>query len=97
MGLTIILEGEDGRQIQALKGELRCSSQDLNRDDLKILKYVDLYGDTTYNSLQLDDLISDLHQLKLSLPDQGTFIEEIIELAKTSKRKVHTYLKFYGD
>jgi hypothetical protein len=97
MGLTIILEGEDGRQVHALEGELYCTSQDLYENDFKILKYVDLYGNTTFNRMQLDDLIDDLSSLEIRLPMQSSFIKEVIELAKSSKERVHTYLKFYGD
>jgi hypothetical protein len=97
MGLTIILEGEDGGQVHALTEELYCSPQDLYGNNFKILKYIDLFGDTTFNRIQLDDLIDDLLQLQLLLPEQSSFIKEIIELANSSKSKVHTYLKFYGD
>ena len=97
MGLTIILEDEDGVQVHALNCELYVSSEDLYDNDFKLLKYVDLFGDTTFNSLQLDDLLDDLHRMKSLFPNQSILIQEIMDLAGAAKSKTHTYLKFYGD
>ena len=98
MGLTIVLEDEDGLAIQTLPKDLQYSElEHVNFDVFILLKYVDFYGDTTFNTLQLDDLIADLMLLKNIAAHQSKIIQQIINLALESKQSVHTYIKFYGD
>ena len=61
----------------------------------KLLKYLDPYGDTVFNHLQMDDLILDFKELKEIRYDES--IHEIIQLALTCKAQAHSYLTFYGD
>jgi hypothetical protein len=98
MGWTIILEDEEGQAIQILPKELDYNElADITCDDFILLKYIDFYGDTTFNALQLDDLMADLKNLKTILVNQKDIIQQIIDLAKKSQDQVHTYIKFYGD
>jgi len=98
MGWTITLEDEEGQAIQTLSKEFYYDElEQIKLDEFILLKYVDFYGDTTFNSLQLDDLITDLQKLKTILVIQIDTVEQIIELARQSKDRVHTYIKFYGD
>jgi hypothetical protein len=98
MGWTINLEDEQGKVIQTLQNELHYDELgDVNLDGFILIKYIDFYGDTTFNTLQLDDLMSDLEKLKTILKAQIVTIQETIDLVKSSKSQVHTYIKFYGD
>jgi hypothetical protein len=98
MGLTIVLEDENGGAIQTLPKELDHDElENIHLDDFILLKYIDFYGNTTFNTLQLDDLISDLEKLKPMAASQSEIIQQIISLAKRSQDEVHTYIKFYGD
>src|SRR5687767_6049566 len=98
MGLTIVLEDENGGAIQTLPKELAYEElENINLDDFILLKYIDFYGDTTFNTLQLDYLIGDFEKLKPMLVSQREIIQQIINLAKRSQDEVHTYIKFYGD
>jgi hypothetical protein len=97
MGWTIILENENGQVIQALADEFNYDELDnLNFENYFLLKYIDFYGDTTFNALQLNDLISDFEKLRV-VTTQGNIIEQILGLIKKSQEEVHTYIKFYGD
>lgn len=98
MGWTIIKEDENGNAKRKLPNEFHLSNIDiLYNGNFKILKYIDPYGDTTINANMFTDLISDLQNLKLKLPDDTEQINGVIEIATESKEEVHTYLKFYGN
>ena len=97
MGLTITLEDENGGAIYTLPKELDYEEfENLELNKFLLLKYVDFYGDTTFNTLQIDDLITDLERLKSIAGNQTELIQQIIDLAEKSKARVHTYIKFYG-
>lgn len=98
MSLTVVLEDEHGQAIQILPDDFDyrvLNEVDLN--DFLLLKYIDFYGDTTFNSLQADDLIDDFDRLKTTHVDQESIIQHIIDLCRICKQEVHTYIKFYGD
>ncbi len=97
MAWTIILEDEKRQAVRSLQKEL-VSKEMFNSEFLKqtiLLKYIDPYGDTIFNNLQIDDLVTDLELLKEI--DGNELIDEIILLAQECKSEIHTYLTFYGD
>jgi hypothetical protein len=63
------------------------------------LKFIDPYGDTTFNQLQIPVLIEELKSLLPSYPKgkKRQEIEAMISFIEKAKDKVHTYIKFYGD
>ena len=61
MQLTVILETENRDTISSLGHDFFVDSKKLN--EFKLLKYLDPYGDTTFNRIQMDDLIEDLRGL----------------------------------
>jgi ABC-type iron transport system FetAB ATPase subunit len=101
MGLTIVLEGENGNEIESIDDNdmLQSIIPDYTDKSSYCLRFVDLYGDTIFNNLQAPELIKELEQM---LSDSLAFetkelIENIIRLAHRCKNEVHLYLKFYGD
>ena len=101
MPLTINLETEDGRVLESIcdNNLLQDSIPTIENKKFYCLKYIDLYGDTVFNRLQMDDLIKELLIVKeesrsIELSD---FITLLVDLAKKCKNDVHLYLKFYGD
>ncbi len=98
MAWTVILENEKREPIESLNGEFYSSSiiNEEKQKEFILLKYLNPYGDTFFNSLQSEDLIFDLEKLK-EVDVQNRLIDEIIELAKQCKKTPHTYLSFYGD
>jgi len=90
---TVILQDERGKQIQILDGNFVCPYIPDQR--YKLLKYIDRYGDTIFNTVQMPDLIDDFNALKAM--DNNSIIDEIISLANRCHGEVHTYLAFYGD
>ncbi len=97
MAWTIILEDEKKQAVRSLQKEF-VSKEMFNSEFLKqttLLKYIDPYGDTVFNNLQIDDLVKDLVLLKGK--EDNNMIDEIVLLAEECKSEIHTYLTFYGD
>ena len=98
MGLTITLEGENGNNIYSISEALNYSFlEKIDFSKYKLIKYLDSYGDTVFNHLQMEDLITDFALLEKEIINQKELIKEIIQLAQRCKDGIHTYLKFYGD
>lgn len=97
MAWAVILEDENKNEIELLAREF--SLDDLNnsaKETFKLLKYLDPYGDTIFNLLQMPDLISDLIYLN-EIEQNNELLNLIIELAKKCQSTSHCYLVFYGD
>ena len=93
MGWTVILEDENGKKVSTINAEW---SFDNSSTELSILiKYLDPYGDTKFNGLQMDDLIDDLKKLQELNYSETT--GEVIKLASQCSVTSHTCLVFYGD
>jgi hypothetical protein len=98
MGWTVKIEDENGHAKRTMPKEFILSDNEIIADDkFLLLKYLDPYGDTTFNSLMFEDLVNDLNKLKELLPADKEQIDTVISYAKESNEDVHTYLKFYGD
>ncbi|MEO6000541.1 MAG: hypothetical protein ABIN89_27100 [Chitinophagaceae bacterium] len=94
MGWTVILEDARKERIASLDREFYIAFRD-NLKDSKLLCYLDPYGDTFFNRLQIDDLIKDLRNLEKL--ETNTLIDDICALAVRCKEEIHSYLVFYGD
>jgi hypothetical protein len=98
MGWTVIIEDENGKPIKTMPHEFVLSDEDiLYQKPFHLLKYIDPYGDTTFNAFMFDELITDLEKLKNYLPTDSAQINMLINYTIECKNNVHTYLKFYGD
>jgi hypothetical protein len=97
MAWTIILENEEREQIESSNMEyfLNALLDPSNNEGFKLVKYLDPYGDTVFNHLQMDDLIFDFKKIRDS--DYNENVEKIIQLALKCKSEPHTYLAFYVD
>jgi len=97
MAWTVILENEDRNQIESL--DIMYIPQRLigpsNEEAFKLVKYLDPYGDTIFNHIQMDDLILDFKKLQNECHDEN--IEKLVQLAIKCKSEPHTYMVFYGD
>ena len=93
MGWTVILENEKKAPKHLLSWEFTI--KDSTKYTFRLLQYLDPFGDTTFNYLQMDDLINDLYLLKED--EEYMIINELIILSEKCKNERHTYLVFYGD
>jgi hypothetical protein len=98
MSWTVILEDENKVEIESLGKEFSLKSFDnvIKSNDFKLIKYIDPYGDTVFNRLQMNDLISDLEFIVQIEPD-NQLVNEIVLLAQKCLSQPHMYLTFYGD
>ena len=93
MGWTVILESQSRKEISIVDAEWEFDDS-LGKSS-KLIKYLDPYGDTIFNGLQMDDLIADLE--KLQKFNYNEITAKVIRLAFDCKANPHTYLAFYGD
>jgi hypothetical protein len=65
----------------------------------KCLQFIDEWGDTTFNQIQIPVLIDELNICLTKCRDEGKQqqYKEVIEFIKKAVDKTHTYIKFWGD
>ena len=62
------------------------------------LRFIDPYGNTTFNQHQLPVLIAELETLSAVTTDgQAAVIRALLLFLATARDQVHTYIKFIGD
>jgi hypothetical protein len=66
---------------------------------ISLLKYIDPYGDTVFNRLQMEDFLSAWAEAEpfASTPEQYEQWLRIRKLAVECKDSVHVFLTFIGD
>lgn len=94
MGWSIVLESEGKVEISLIKTEFHIKKIEKLKE-LKLLRYLDPFEDTTFNRLQMPELIEDLQILKKY--ENNSLINEILNLAERCKNEQHYYITFYGD
>lgn len=100
MGLIrAIVTDENGRTIGREFDFSSAILSGVDREKFPILSYVDPYGDTIFNQLQVSQLCIELSLLKKMMEnDHDQLIVEQLELlCKKSLVEPHLYLKFLGD
>jgi hypothetical protein len=63
------------------------------------LRFIDEYGDTTFNQSQLPVLIRELESILPKSKDSAATesLESLIAFVRTAEDHVHTYITFVGD
>ena len=103
MSIDARWEDENGNDIEVVLSPPRSGFETLipeaNAEWFPCLRYIDLYGDTTFNQLQLPQLLADLKQAlsEAESPETRAHMESLINLVQKAIGSVHTYIKFYGD
>jgi hypothetical protein len=103
MSIDTRWEDENGNEIEVVLSPPRSRFETLipeaNVEGFPCLRYIDLYGNTTFNQLQLPQLLADLKQaiLQAESPETRAHMESLIDLVQRAIGVVHTYIKFYGD
>ena len=102
MGIDVRLENERGESLEIL-GDPDNLTEKLLADEadghLVCLRFIDPYGDTLFNSLQLPILIEELGNKLKSVTDDRVRNHgvAIIALARKALAKTHLYVRFYDD
>lgn len=86
--------GEGGLTFESLYGPAVRGGE-----HFELLRYVDPYGKTVFNRLQIDTVLDEFRRLKpyARKPIDERTYDRLIHLAELVKREVHTYLVFIGD
>src|SRR5690349_15069941 len=102
MPLTVVRQTADGRPLD----EVIPPNAILNRilpkyDDASfpLLRYVDPYDDTIFNSSQMRGFVEEWDRLIQTAPDEETllFLERVRRMAEDCQKNPHTFLCFVGD
>jgi len=102
VGLTIALENERGDALEQLGDPQNILHRLLPGPDdrtFSCLRFIDWYADTTFNSLQMQDLLDELKRIgqRAGSPEESNLLDQIRGFARRVQKEPHYYLKFYGD
>lgn len=62
-----------------------------------VLRYVDEYGDTYFNSLQVRAMLTELVKIKAGAGVRGQDLDELVAMAELALQEPHRFLIFVGD
>jgi hypothetical protein len=101
MGINARLEDERGEPLGEVLDERNLFSRAIRRggfDSTVCLRFVDPWGDTTFNRMQVPILIVELRALRERVDaETREHLDTIVTLAARHTESPHLYLKFYGD
>jgi hypothetical protein len=105
MALTIALEDERGEKRESIHDydgallNLVYKTTEDNPRCFRLVEFIDPYGDTVFNRLQMPQLNSELEQLlKVTThPERQGLLLKIQGLVQQCQEGVHLYIKMYGD
>ena len=102
MGIDARWEDEQGDAIEAILEPQSHLTRFVNSAELTktvCLRFLDPYGDTTFNQLQLPLLVAELTEALRTQTDPARrmHLAMVLELASKARGQVHTYLRFIGD
>ena len=101
MPLDIAIEDERGRRARIFDGptsSLASLLPEANDPTFRCVGFIDPYGNTIFNQLQLPVLIAELEELsKRADVEQRATIDRLLEFASGILETPHWYLRFIGD
>jgi len=102
VGLTIVLESEDGRAlatVEDFKNRLHHLLPKHDDDHFQMIRFIDWYRDTVFNRLQAATFLKEWETLRgnENSKEDEDLVSAIRELAFRLQTEPHLYLKFYGD
>jgi hypothetical protein len=97
--IRVLIQDEKGNEVSEgidIQANLLAHPDDSR---FNCLAFIDPYGDTIFNRLQLKLLSEDLHILEESCQNhqQREIIKQIETLIKQCQEEPHLYIKFSGD
>lgn len=102
MGITVVLETEDGQPLGIVEdpaNTLHRVLPETGDPEYQCLSYIDWYGDTIFNYLQAPQFLTEWQDLASQThePEAKRVVDGIQRLAERLGKERHVYLKFYGD
>jgi hypothetical protein len=101
MGIDVRLENETGDEIETLldyEDSLEKIILECERKRSPTLRFIDAFGNTVFNRLQIPYLIREIELARERVKDETVraFADNLLALARRCRDEVQTYLKFYG-
>jgi hypothetical protein len=102
MPFSIVLETEDGGQLERIEDLSNLLHRVLPSNDdssYQYLQFIDWYGDTVFNGLQMKPFKAEWKRLKkvAQTDEEKVILARVNILADRCQTEPHLYLKFYGD
>ena len=102
MGLSVFLRDEQGGVLEEVHDPTNLLHRLLPAiEDLSFpcLRFVDWYGDTVFNGLQMECVVPELDRLHgiATTREEHDLVAKLERMAERCKSEVHLYLKFNGD
>lgn len=102
MGLTIVVEYEDGERAKEVGDPtniLHATLPPENHPNFHCLNRIDWYGDTIFNRLQMQDVRKELENIikETKSTEKVSLLRQILELVACVEESPHRYLRFIGD
>jgi hypothetical protein len=99
--IGIELHDEEGNVVAEISEETHLLDRLLAPDEKKfrLLRYIDMYGDTVFNRLQMDDFLEEWNELGLRAKsnEEKRLVARVKDLIARCAKEPHLYLKFSGD
>ena len=101
MGLTVQLREEDGRVLR----EVHDPRNHLHRLFEKVktarpgafIPYIDWYGLTLFNQLQMEPFLDEWSKLRATDPEAEKLVRQVQAMGTEVRKGPHLYLAFVGD
>ncbi len=102
MAMTIRLQDENGGKIEEVhdtKGLIVACLPPLRDLSYHCLRFIDPYGDTYFNQLQIETVLTEWDRVFKDIQDNETkgLAIKVKSLAQLCKNEPHLYLMFIGD
>jgi hypothetical protein len=100
MPIGVEWQDENGRVLARYEGPLlHARLFDHAEQNQACLRFIDPYGDTTFNQLQLPTLLAELESLGADrdLGEHLVVIRALLAFLEQARDQTHTYVKFIGD
>ena len=101
MAIKVILQSIDGNKQDQVGDPDYCLALVWPSGDpsFPLLQYIDPYGNTVFNGLQMPEVQKELKRLigMASSDDQRNILQRICELAAKCQERPHMFLRFRGD
>ncbi len=102
MAINIYWQNADGTTRYAVVTDKYYSMAKLwpiRESSYPLLQYVDEYGYTFFNHLQMPQVIAELEKLigQATSEEQIEVLRRVCDVAKQCQKKAHTFLRFVGD
>ena len=97
--IGVVLEDENGKMLSEEVCDATSLVSQTNDARFTCLRFVDPYGDTVFNRLQMPALLEDLRVLRQNAgSDQHeNMLGQIETLVQRGQARIHTYIRFMGD